>query len=227
MLKATVSVTRAGPTTLGQMVGVPSVTTSRSGSAALGVASKVNGVFPMAICDMQAQTFASDPANGDPNHTQTLALGKSWDSACSPSGGGSGNWGWLACGAGVDPVSIGNSISNGCGSDFTLSGTPPRTIANGAPGKMINSKNIQGPLDGAVAAQKVFAFPVYSSVSGNGHGTQYTITGFIQLKLLGESGGDFSVQFVSYSPGGNPNNLCGTGGLQCTTYNAWSLGLRR
>ena len=27
--------------------------------------------------------------------------------------------------------------------------------------------------------------------------------------------------------GTNVTSLCGTGGLQCTTYNAWSMGLRR
>jgi Flp pilus assembly protein TadG len=230
MLKATVNVSRAVPTTLGQMVGVPSVTAGRSGSAALGVAGKVNGVFPMAVCDMQAQAFAddanTDAANGVQNRTETIASAKVWNAACTPPHAGSGNWGWLACNNGVDARGIGESISQGCGSNLTLSGTPPQTLADGAPGNKINSNNIRGPLSAVIG--EVFAFPVYNAISGNGAGTQYTITGFIQLKLLGyTNNGDFSVQFVSYSPGGTVNNLCGTGGLQCTMYNAWSMGLRR
>jgi hypothetical protein len=235
MLKATVNVTRAVPTTLGQMVGVPSVVASRSGSAALGVAGKVSGVFPLAVCYLEANTIATDATNAaaasppQPYPIETILASKVWGtgSPCNPPhGAGSGNWGWLDCGNGVSAPGLGKSISEGCKSDLTLSGTPAQALADGTPGNKINSNNVQGPLDAVLG--KVFAFPVYNAISGHGSGTQYTIIGFIELKILSyTTDGDFKVQYVSYSPGGTIDDLCGIGGLQCTTYNAWATGLRQ
>ncbi|MGO4602327.1 hypothetical protein [Terrabacter sp. 2YAF2] len=229
MLKATVTVTRAVPTSLGQIVGIPSVTASRDGSAALGVANRVNGVFPFAICNMQAQAIASDAtsdaANGLPYRTETIASDKVWNAACS-TGNGSGNWGWLACGNGVSVPDIAKSISQGCLSDLTLAGTPPHVAADGAPGNKINSNNITSALDAALG--RVFAYPVYDAIDGHGANTTYNIMGFIELKLLGYTkDGDFQMQYVAYSPGGNINDLCGIGIVQCTAYNAWATGLRK
>ena len=33
------------------------------------------------------------------------------------------------------------------------------------------------------------------------------------------------VQYVNYSPVGDINAICGIGGIQCTAYNAWAIGL--
>jgi Flp pilus assembly protein TadG len=234
MLKATVNVTRDVPTTLGRLVGVPTLTAARSGSAALGVAGKVSGVFPLAVCYLEANTIASDATNAaaasppQPYPIETILASKVWAGAqCSPPNhDGSGNWGWLDCGNGVSAPGLGKSISEGCKSDLTLTGTPASVQADGAPGNKINSNNVQGPLDAVLG--KVFAFPVYNAITGHGSGTQYTIIGFIELKILSyTTDGDFKVQYVSYSPGGTIDDLCGIGGLQCTTYNAWATGLRQ
>ncbi|WP_143056271.1 Tad domain-containing protein [Pedococcus cremeus] len=225
MLKATVRVQRDVPTSLGRMVGVSSVHADKDGSAALGVARQVSGVFPLAICKAEADEIANNATlAGSPYPIETIAVDKVWNADCSAGSNGSGNWGWLNCGDGLSATDIGSYISNGCKADLTLTGTPPTLTVNGAPGNKINSGNVAGPLSAVLG--KTYAFPVYNKISGNGANTNYTIIAFIQLKLISYDGdGNIKVQYVSYSPVGDINNLCGIGNIQCTAYNAWATGL--
>ena len=127
-LKATVTVTRDVPTTLGGMVGVSSLRSSKDASAALGVARQVDGIFPLGICENEANEIVANAtaanALGLPYPIEKIDVDKVWKADCSI-GGGSGNWGWLNCGSGVSAVDIGMYISQGCKADLTLSGTPP------------------------------------------------------------------------------------------------------
>lgn len=226
-LKATVTVTRDVPTTLGGIVGVPSLRSSKDASAALGVARQVSGIFPLGICESEANEIVANAtaANsaGLPYPIEQIAVDKVWKADCSV-GGGSGNWGWLNCGSGVSAVDIGMYISQGCKADLTLSGTPPSVTIEGSPGNKINSANVTGPLDGALG--KVYAFPVYERVNAHGSNTEYRIIAFIQLRLDHyDKDGNIYVQYVNYSPVGDINAICGIGGIECTAYNAWAIGL--
>jgi Flp pilus assembly protein TadG len=227
LLKATVTVSRSVPTTLGQMVGVAAITATKDGSAALGVARQVNGMFPLAFCkDVADDIVTKATAAGQPFPFYDIEVDKVWNNgtSCSAGNKGSGNWGWLNCGSGVSAVDIGSYISNGCNADLTLSGAPPTTSIEGAPGNKINSSNVTGPLTAALG--KTYAFPIYKTIGGNGSNTFYTIVAFIELRIIAyDKDGNVTVQYVSYSPVGDINNLCGIGNIQCTAYNAWAVGL--
>ncbi|WP_157622488.1 TadE/TadG family type IV pilus assembly protein [Nostocoides sp. Soil756] len=227
-LVAKVTVQRNVPTTLGRMAGVTSVTASRNASAALGVAQKVNGLFPLALCDLQADAIVANATAaktaGLPYPIEKIEGGKVWSADCSAGNNGSGNWGWLDCGDGLNAPAIGGYIANGCKADLTLQGTPPQVTINGAPGNKINSANISGPFDAVLG--RTYALPVYDKITGTGATTQYRIIGFIQLKLISYTkDGDLYVQYVNYSPVGDINSLCGIGSITCNAYNAWAIGL--
>ena len=114
------------------LVGVSSIKADRSASAALGVAKKLNGVFPLAICTLQAdEIMANATAAGAPYPAEVIKSDKVWGvgSLCPPqNGNGSGNWGWLDCGSGVSVPALVNSITTGCNtSSLVLNGSPPST----------------------------------------------------------------------------------------------------
>ncbi|KQU69447.1 hypothetical protein ASC58_06090 [Phycicoccus sp. Root101] len=227
ILKATVTVSRAVPTQLGQMVGVATINATKDGSAALGVARQINGVFPLAICkDVADDLAAKAQAVGAPYPNYVIDVNKVWGGGtdCNAGNNGSGNWGWLNCGGGVSAVDIGSYIANGCLADLTLGGSPPSTTIEGSPGNKINSNNVTSPLTANLG--KTYAFPVYTDIGGNGANTTFKITAFIELKLIDYDGdGNITVQYVNYSSVGDINDLCGLGNIQCTVYNAYAIGM--
>lgn len=228
VLKATVTVERDVPTMLARVAGVDTVKASRNASAALGVAQDVNGVFPLGVCNKEADAIAAEAAAastaGLPYPTHTIDVTKVWNADCSAGSAGSGNWGWLDCGEGLSAVAIGGYIANGCDTSLTLQGSPASVTVGGAPGNKINSANVSGPFDAALG--NVYALPVYDKITGHGSTTDYRIVGFIQLKMIGyDTDGNVDVQYVSDSPVGDVDSLCGIGSITCTAYNAWSIGL--
>ncbi|WP_392544905.1 Tad domain-containing protein [Oryzobacter telluris] len=234
-LKATVDVQRAVPTTLGKMVGVNTVNAQRNGAAALGVAKKVSGIFPLAMCDQQADEIAAhataDFAAGLPYRNEVISTSKQWNPNCQgQAGGGSGNWGWLNCASlgspgGVSVSDLASYITEGCNVDLTLTGSPPSSAIGGAPGNKINANGVISSLTSQLG--KTFAFPVFDRITGNGAGVSYRIVAFIQLKLISfeENSGDITVQYVNYAPVADLSQLCGIGNINCNVYNAYAIGL--
>lgn len=227
MLRADVTVKRAVPTTFGKLAGVSTINAIRSSSAALGVAADPNGVFPLAICDKTADLIMTKAGiSGAPYPTETIEVDKVWMPGCHAGGGnsGSGNWGWLDCGGGVSVPAIAAAIDNGCPTDFTLTGNPPSAMIDGAPGNKINSNNLKTSMDGALGG--IYAFPVYSKITGNGANTAYTVVGFIELQLVSyDTDGNIQVKYVNYSPVGSINTSCGIGSPTCKSYNTWAIRL--
>ena len=59
---------------------------------------------------------------------------------------------------------------------------------------------------------------------GDGPNTQYRIVGFINLTFLDyDKDGNITVQYVSYSPVGDINPVCGIGSPTCATFNNWGI----
>ena len=242
VLRADVAVRRNVPTSFGGLVGVSSIKADRNAAAALGIAKKVTGVFPMAICTLQAEEIVNHAAaSGEPYPAEVIKSDKVWGSGalCQPQqGNGSGNWGWLDCGNGVSVPDLVNYINSGCNASLVLSGSnPPTTTIDGTPGNKVNASGLQSAL--LAALDKVYAFPVYTTISGQGSGTEYTITGFIQLKLCAGAGktgtcydntvpmgsDDLQVRYVAYVPVGQINALCGIGGASCPSFNSYVTNL--
>ncbi len=224
MLQADVTVKRQVPTTFGQLAGVSAITATKSSAAAVGAAKSVNGLFPLAICNVTADLIMANAALGAPYKTETIEVDKVWKPGCDVSGNGSGNWGWIDCGGGVSVPALADAITNGCASQFTLSGTPPTINLDGTPGNKINSNNIKTALDGVLGG--TYAFPVYTTITGNGANTVYKVIGFIELKIMAyDTNGNIDVQYVSYSPVGQLNTSCGIGVANCASYNTWATSL--
>jgi hypothetical protein len=242
---ADVKVTGNVPTSLGGLVGVSSVKADRSAAAALGIAKKMNGVFPLAVCTLQADEIMANATTAGPPPpypAEVIKSDKKWGDAalCAPpkKNAGSGNWGWLDCGNGVSAQDLKNYIKNGCHTSLlTLNGSPPSSIIEGAPGNKGNANGIETELKAAL--DQVYAFPVYTTIGDNGSGAKYTITGFIQLKICAAAGqtgtcydsakpvgdDDLQVRFVDYVPMGQINTLCGIGGASCPAFNSYVTSL--
>ena len=113
---------------------------------------------------------------------------------------------------------------------------PLQTI-DGTPGNKVNANGLQTALQAAL--DQVYAFPVYTTIAGNGSNAEYTITGFIQLKICaagGQTGAcydntkpvggdDVQVRYVAYVPVGQINTLCGIGGVSCPAFNSYVTSL--
>lgn len=221
MLRATVTVQRDVPTTLGRLAGVSSVKATRKANAGVGVAADVAGAFPLAICEDQADAIIAN-ATAAPYPIETIDVTKVWKADCS-SKAGSGNWGWVECGGNGIPTLVG-AILDGCDIDLTLTGTPPTISVDGTPGNKINAGPVRTALDSVKG--KVFPFPVYDRITGNGAGTAYRVIGFINLTFIdSDKDGNIQVQYVSYSPVGELNPDCGIGSVNCSAYNAYVIGL--
>lgn len=221
MLRATVTVQRDVPTTLGKLAGVDSIRASRNAKAGLGVAQGVAGVFPLAICEDQADAIIAN-ATGSPYPLETIDVNKVWKADCSTKKG-SGNWGWLECGGNGTPTLV-DAILNGCDIDLTLTGDPPTATVDGTPGNKINAGPVRTALDSVKG--RVFPFPVYDKITGNGAGTAYRVIGFINLTFVNhDKDGNITVRYVSYTPVGELNPACGIGAGSCTAYNAYVSGL--
>ena len=221
MLRVTVTVQRDVPTTLGRLAGGSSIKATRNANAGVGVAQDVAGAFPLAICEEQADAIVAKAVSA-PYPIETIDVTKVWKADCS-SKKGSGNWGWLECGGNGIPVLV-DAILNGCDIDLTLTGTPPTISADGTPGNKINAGPVRDALDSVKG--KVFPFPVYDKITGNGAGTAYRVIGFINLKFIdADQDGNVNGQYVSYSPVGELNPNCGIGSVNCSAYNAYVLGL--
>lgn len=226
VFRVTVEAKRDVPTTLARIAGVNSLTAKRSASAGLSGATRVGGVFPMAICDQQRDAILATAAAGQPYPTVTLDSDKVWHPGCASGkiNKGSGNWGWLDCGAANNGIpTIIQHIDDGC--DVELAGHPATVDMGGTPGNKLNAGPLLSALTGAMG--KTYAFPVYDQVSAQGSNTVYTVVGFVQLKIVGLSPlGDINVQYVSYSPTAEFDPGCGIGGpTACTSGNTWGIGL--
>jgi Flp pilus assembly protein TadG len=236
VLKAVVTVQRDVPTTLGRIAGVQSLHAERNATAGVSRSSKVGGVFPLAICDQQADAILATAAAGAPYPSVVIETDKVWQPGCTSNNGGngngngngnsggngSGNWGWLDCNAPNNGIpSIVNHINNGC--DVSLQGHPASVQMGGTPGNKINA----GPLETAIlgAIGKTYAFPVYDTVSSQGAGTQYRVVGFLELQVVALSSGELTVKYVSYSPTAEFDGACGIGGSDCAAYNVVATAL--
>lgn len=221
MLRATVTVQRDVPTTLGRLAGVRSVKATRKANAGVGPAKNVVGAFPLAICEEQADAIIAN-ATSSPYPIETIDVTKVWKADCS-SKSGSGNWGWVECGGNGIPTLV-DAILDRCDIDLTLTGTPPTVSVGGTPGNRINAGPVRTALDSVKG--KVFPFPVYDQITGNGAGTAYRVIGFINLTFIDfDKDGNIQVQYVGYSPVGELNPDCGIGSVNCSAYNAYVIGL--
>ncbi|MBR7743894.1 pilus assembly protein [Phycicoccus sp. BSK3Z-2] len=88
VLKVTVDVTREVPTALGKVAGVDSIRAARTGNAGVSGARRVGGVFPLAICDKQANAIRANPTA-----TTTIETDKVWQPGCATGNAGGGNGG--------------------------------------------------------------------------------------------------------------------------------------
>lgn len=225
VLTVDVTVSRDVPTTFGGLAGVRSVRAEKSATAGLSGSVRTGGVFPLAICDQQADAIRAAAVNGPPYLPTTIETDKVWQPGCGSAGnGGSGNWGWLDC----DPAH-GNgqpaliaAIADGCPVPFVLTGTPATTSVDGTPGNRFNPQ-----VSGAVTAAtgRTYAFPVYDRVSGQGNNTSYRVVGFLSLTIEGVDAREIRVSYAAWTPVGEFTSLCGLGASSCTTYSATATGL--
>lgn len=233
-LRVDVTVKRDVPTTLGRLAGVASVRTVRDAAAGLSGSTTAGGVFPLAICDQQADAIIAG-AVSRPYPDVAIETDKVWHPGCASGSngkgkgngkgsGGSGNWGWLDCGGGNGTPALASAILGGCALDFSLTGSPPSLTLDGTTGNKVNAGPVKAALLGVVGS--TVAFPVYDDVSGNGANTEYNVTGFIQLEIVGVDGsGDLTVRYVGYSAAGQFNAGCGIGSTSCPVYNTYVTGL--
>ncbi|MFQ6172827.1 pilus assembly protein TadG-related protein [Oryzobacter sp. R7] len=189
VLEVTVTVTRSVPTTLGRLAGVDAITVRKTATAALGGASEVAGAKPIAVCDLQAQdVIAAGLANPADPAARLIHLEKVWSGEkCNTDAGdsaGAGNWGFLYCGSN-GASKLAEYITDGCpaGTIRLVNGTLHMT---GTPG----NKGSSNPVDTALEAEigDTMVLPVYTTVSQNGANADYTISGFLTVRLCGYHG---------------------------------------
>ena len=196
--------------------------------AALGVINGVTGLMPIAVCTNEAQAIiaqhVADKAAGRADGAQLVPLDKVWGSGAScDGGGGTGNWGWLNFGKGVSVPDLVAYITGAY--PFTL--TLPVPPIDGTPGDKGNSNNVVDAMQ--TVMDKIVNLPVYSTVSGNGANTEYSIIGFLSVKLCGFRSNskqtvgtcyntttpgvqlvknDMQVRYVDYTPVGQIGEVC-------------------
>lgn len=225
VLRVDVTVARDVPTSFGALAGVRSVHAEKSATAGLSGSLRTVDVFPLAICDQQADAIRAAAAAGPPYATTTIETDKVWQPGCGSAGNrGSGNWGWLDCTPGPSngqPALL-DAIANGCRDGFTLSESPATVTVDGTPGNRFNPQ-----VRGAVTAVsgRTYPFPVYDLVSGQGSNTSYRVVGFLSLTVQGVDGDEIRVSYAAWTPVGEFTRLCGLGAPSCTTYSATGIGL--
>jgi Flp pilus assembly protein TadG len=210
---------------------------SRKAMADMGVVNSVSGASPFAVCTNQAQAIIAqhlvDVAASKPESAQLVSLTKVWGSGTCDGGGGSGNWGWLDFGQGKGDSALGPEITTGDSyGPLTLntSTTPPSYSISGTPGNKGNGGPVQTGMQ--TIMDKSITVPVYSTVTGNGANAQYTVIGFLTVKMCGYQankksvlgncydpttagvqlqGDDMQIRYLSYTAAGQIGTTCAIG----------------
>ena len=179
-LKVTVTVDHRSNPILGGVLGASPINVGQKAVAALGVANKVKSL-PITICTNEAKAIIT-AAEKSPDVAQLVPLDKVWTggASCDP-GGGSGNWGWLNFGKGVSVPDLVDYITGTYPSTLTL----PIPPIGGTPGNKGNSSQVVDAMN--TVMNTVVNLPVYSTVSGSGANTKYSIIGFLSVKMCGFS----------------------------------------
>jgi Flp pilus assembly protein TadG len=155
------------PSFLGGIFGRTSVPVGKTARVIVGPVGTVVGLRPFAICRLTAESVQNTPGA-----TFVVPIDNS-DQGC---GSSAGNWAML-------DFNGGNNNSGdmqtwiGTGYDGPISNAPP-VVIQGDPGFNVNSAEAEMNL---MMAQSSVVLPVYSSVTGSGQGSQYTITGFLSV----------------------------------------------
>ena len=259
-LQATVSVAKSVKTVLGGVAGVSTLDISRTSAAALGVANGVIGYVPIGVCTNQAQEIVDNAAKDNPDGNaayrhELITIDKTWNGA-SPCGGGSGNWGWINCGGNGAPT-LADGIQNGCSNPLTINNTttPASVTAPGTPGNKGNSGPVVSAMHTLINSNTVSVLPVYSAVSGGGANVDYTVVGFLSVRIcayasnskvagpgacyvtsdplvsnvannVAVTSDSMQVQFVAYTPASQFSTLCTLGNKSCA-FNAYLTKLIR
>ena len=232
VLQVSVKVNRNINPILGQVAGVSTMHIDRTAVAALGVANGVSGLEPIGLCTNQATAIikqhAADAFTATPDRAQLTQETKVWGGGAQcDGGGGSGNWGWLKFpGMGNGSGELGDMIISGYGGHLTLDTTknPPSYQVGAVPGNRGNNAHTHDAMQKIM--DKTVTFPVYSTVTGNGNNTTYTVVGFLSLKMCGYDqtirgtcydptvpmgSNDMQIRYIDYAPAGQLSKFCGIG----------------
>jgi hypothetical protein len=155
------------PTFLGGFLGRSSVPLSQSARVIVGPLGTAVGLRPFAICRVTAEQVQNAPG------TTFVVPVDNNDHGC---GSSAGNWALLDFNGGNNANgTLAGWIANGY--DGPISDSPPVVIP-GDPGFNVNAT--QTEMD-QMMAQSSVVLPVYSSVSGTGQNSSFTITGFLSV----------------------------------------------
>jgi len=241
VLQVAVAVNRAVNPIFGKVLNASAMQISRQAVAALGVANDVTGLLPITVCTNQANAImarhAADVLAGLADGAQLVPLNKVWASGTScDGGGGSGNWGWLDFGKGVNVPDLVDYISGAYPAKITI----PLPPMDGTPGNKGNSSQVVDAMQALIDLNKVVTLPVYSTVSGSGANTKYAIVGFLSVKVCGYrdnskeatsttcydstagvklTDNTMQIRYVDYVPVGQIGTVCAIGGT--CAYNAY------
>jgi Flp pilus assembly protein TadG len=170
----------------GNLFGVSSSRPTGSATAQYGPAKTVTGLRPFGVCQKSAEVAAllasgaAFPLDNDASFalrpTVRITIDNLRNGDCGTAGG---NWGVLDFNGGSNPTSeTAKWILNGYDQELDLSGA---TIAGnpGAPKP--------GALDSEMTATvgKTITLPIFDSVTGNGNGAAFHVTGFVSAQLCG------------------------------------------
>ena len=204
------------PSFLGGIFGRASVPVGKAARAIVGPVGTVVGLRPFAICRVTAESVQNTPGA-----TFVVPI----DNSNQGCGASAGNWAMLDFNGGSNN-SGDMQTWIGTGYDGPISNAPP-VVIQGDPGFNVNSAETEMNF---MMTQSSVVLPVYSSVTGTGANSQYTITGFLSVipcryKINSKSGpvtpnaacaalpasppSDFiQLVFSSYIPVGSLNLAC-------------------
>lgn len=170
----------------GNLFGVASSRPTGRATAQYGPAKTVTGLRPFGLCQNSAEVAAllasgaafplDDDASFALRPTVRLTIDRTVSGACGTAGG---NWGVLDFDGGSNPE--GDTIDwvkNGYGKELdlvggTLSGDPGAPSGGALQNAMIDTVG------------KTITLPIYDSVTANGNGAAFHITGFVSAQLCG------------------------------------------
>lgn len=167
-----VGVTESTSSILGSILGNNGLTLKKTARVVVGPARSAYGLRPFAICDKDALALEALPA-GTP---KTI----SFDNADAGCGYAPGNWGTLDFNGGSNPTGeLSDWITNGYDGSVSLS---PPVIAGDpgapSPGGLEDAMNAMMHDDDVV-------LPVFTAVTMQGQNGEYTISGFVAVKVCG------------------------------------------
>lgn len=178
------------PSFLGGLFGVTKVPVAQQARAIVAPVGGAVGLRPFAICRVFAEAIQNAPS------TTFVVPITNADTGC---GSASGNWAMLDFNGGSNPTGDMKSwILNGY--DQELSVASPLTLA-GDPGFNVNAATTE--MDAMMTLNDI-VLPVYTSVTGSGNNTQYTISGFLAVTPC-----RYSINNKSGPAPASVNPLCG------------------